>query len=155
MYSRRSRASTPRVSLPYIPAHFDVVIVDEFHHAAAPSYRALLEHVQPTELLGLTATPERSDGLPLLDWFDNRIAAELRLWDADRQAAFCSRPSPTSVFTTGSICGRCRGAGAAATTWKGLTNLFTSNDAWARQVVAQVHARGRRCAPGCVLSASA
>ena len=64
------------------PGHFDVVIVDEFHHAAAPSYRALLEHVTPTELLGLTATPERSDGLPLLNWFDNRIAAELRLWDA-------------------------------------------------------------------------
>ncbi len=64
------------------PGHFDVVIVDEFHHAAAPSYRALLDHVRPTELLGLTATPERSDGLPLLDWFDNRIAAELRLWDA-------------------------------------------------------------------------
>ena len=64
------------------PTHFDVVIVDEFHHAAAPSYRALLEHVEPIELLGLTATPERSDGLPLLDWFDDRIAAELRLWDA-------------------------------------------------------------------------
>ncbi len=31
---------------------------------------------------GLTATPERSDGLPLLAWFDDRIAAELRLWDA-------------------------------------------------------------------------
>ena len=64
------------------PGHFDVVIVDEFHHAAAPSYRALLEHVKPVELLGLTATPERSDGLPLLNWFDDRIAAELRLWDA-------------------------------------------------------------------------
>ena len=41
--------------------HFDVVIVDEFHHAAAQSYRALLDHVRPVELLGLTATPERSD----------------------------------------------------------------------------------------------
>src|SRR5207247_2578527 len=40
--------------------HFDVVIVDEFHHAAASSYSALLNHVQPIELLGLTATPERS-----------------------------------------------------------------------------------------------
>ena len=38
--------------------------------------------MRPVELLGLTATPERSDGLPLLDWFDDRIAAELRLWDA-------------------------------------------------------------------------
>ena len=46
------------------PDHFDVVIVDEFHHAAAPSYRRLLDHLDPVELLGLTATPERSDGLP-------------------------------------------------------------------------------------------
>ena len=44
--------------------HFDVVVIDEFHHAAAQSYRSLLEHVQPVELLGLTATPERSDGCP-------------------------------------------------------------------------------------------
>jgi len=62
--------------------HFDVVIVDEFHHAAAASYQRILDHVAPVELLGLTATPERSDGLPILHWFDDRIAAELRLWDA-------------------------------------------------------------------------
>ncbi len=42
--------------------HFDVVVVDEFHHAAAPSYKYLLEHVQPRELLGLTAT--RAFGWP-------------------------------------------------------------------------------------------
>lgn len=64
------------------PKHFDIVIIDEFHHAAAPSYDTLLQHVQPVELLGLTATPERSDGAPVLHWFDDRIAAELRLWDA-------------------------------------------------------------------------
>ena len=58
------------------------MIVDEFHHAAATSYQRLLDHVRPVELLGLTATPERSDGLPILHWFDDRIAAELRLWDA-------------------------------------------------------------------------
>ena len=44
------------------PDAFDVVVIDEVHHAAAPSYRALLEHLQPVELLGLTATPERMDG---------------------------------------------------------------------------------------------
>lgn len=65
--------------------HFDVVIVDEFHHAAAPTYRALLDHVTPRELLGLTATPERSDDEPILHWFGGRIAAELRLWDAIEQ----------------------------------------------------------------------
>ena len=64
------------------PTQFDVVIVDEFHHAAAPSYEALLDHLTPVELLGLIATPERADGLDVLRHFDGRIAAELRLWDA-------------------------------------------------------------------------
>jgi superfamily II DNA or RNA helicase len=64
------------------PARFDVVIVDEFHHAAARTYRALLEHLEPVQLLGLTATPERTDGLDVFAYFDGRIAAELRVWDA-------------------------------------------------------------------------
>lgn len=64
------------------PDHFDVVIVDEFHHAAATSYERLLSVVRPQELLGLTATPERSDELDILGYFGGRIAAELRLWDA-------------------------------------------------------------------------
>lgn len=75
--------SMATAKLDQFPAnHFDVVIVDEFHHAAAPSYKRLLEHIDPMELLGLTATPERSDGLPVLSWFGDRIAAEMRLWDA-------------------------------------------------------------------------
>ena len=64
------------------PTHFDVVVVDEFHRAAAPTYRRLLEHVQPKVLLGLTATPERTDSGDILHYFGGRIAAELRLWDA-------------------------------------------------------------------------
>lgn len=64
------------------PDHFDIIIVDEFHHAEAPTYRRLLEYFKPKILLGLTATPERSDGQSLLGWFDGRIAAELRVWDA-------------------------------------------------------------------------
>src|SRR5690606_10385045 len=56
--------------------------IDEFHHAAAPTYKALLDHLLPRELLGLTATPERGDDEPILQWFGGRIAAELRLWDA-------------------------------------------------------------------------
>lgn len=64
--------------------HFDVVIVDEFHHAseANETYVRLLDHFDPTELLGLTATPERADGRSVLGRFDGRIASELRLWDA-------------------------------------------------------------------------
>ncbi|MCA9543799.1 MAG: DUF3427 domain-containing protein, partial [Myxococcales bacterium] len=64
------------------PKHFQHVIVDEFHHAEARSYQALLDHVAPAELVGLTATPERSDGLDVLRHFGGRVAAEIRLWDA-------------------------------------------------------------------------
>jgi superfamily II DNA or RNA helicase len=75
--------SLAQCDLAEIPAdRFDVVIVDEFHHAAASSYRRWLDHLRPQLLLGLTATPERADGLDILHWFSGRIAAELRLWTA-------------------------------------------------------------------------
>jgi superfamily II DNA or RNA helicase len=64
------------------PTAYDFVIVDEFHHAEAPSYTALLEHLEPAELLGLTATPERMDGQDVTTWFGGRIAVELRVWEA-------------------------------------------------------------------------
>ncbi len=71
------------------PHGFDVVIVDEFHHAAAASYERLLRRLKPKILLGLTATPERADGQSVLQWFDNRIASESRLWDALDQGLLC------------------------------------------------------------------
>lgn len=64
------------------PDAYDIVIIDEFHHAAANTYDALLGHLKPRLLLGLTATPERTDGKSVLHWFGGRIAAESRLWDA-------------------------------------------------------------------------
>lgn len=67
------------------PEHFDVVVVDEFHHAEAPTYDRLLSHVKPRVLLGLTATPERHDGGNVRRWFDGRTAYEMRLWDALEQ----------------------------------------------------------------------
>ncbi|MFE2939038.1 DUF3427 domain-containing protein [Streptomyces sp. NPDC059255] len=63
--------------------HFDVVVIDEFHHGTAPTYRKIFHHFTPIELLGLTATPERTDGSNIQDeFFDGRIAAEMRLWEA-------------------------------------------------------------------------
>ncbi len=69
--------------------HFEYVVVDELHHAAAPSYQTLLEHVRPQFLLGLTATPERSDELDVLQWFDGRPSAEIRLPDAIQRRLLC------------------------------------------------------------------
>jgi superfamily II DNA or RNA helicase len=64
------------------PEHFDLVVVDEFHHAMAATYRRLLDHLTPKVLVGLTATPERTDGADVREWFDGRTAVELRLWKA-------------------------------------------------------------------------
>lgn len=64
------------------PDAFDVVIIDEFHHAAAPSYDKLLNRLHPRELVGLTATPERADGLDVQSYFGGHISVEMRLWEA-------------------------------------------------------------------------
>ena len=72
------------------PAEFyDYIIVDEFHHAAAPTYRRLLAYYRPCILLGLTATPERMDGKSILPYFNNRIAAEIRLPEAIDRKLLC------------------------------------------------------------------
>lgn len=68
---------------------YDYIVVDEFHHAAAPTYQKLLEYYQPKILLGLTATPERMDGKSVLDYFGGRIAAEIRLPEAIDRKLLC------------------------------------------------------------------
>jgi superfamily II DNA or RNA helicase len=116
--------------------HFDVVIVDEFHHAAATSYERILAHLRPRELLGLTATPERADGLSVLKWFDGRIAAELRLWDAIDQ----QRLAPFVYY------GIHDGVDLTAVTWRRgtgydtteLTNVLTRDHVVAHLVLKQL-----------------
>ncbi len=63
------------------PDHFDYVVLDEAHHAAAESYQAILDHLRPRVLLGLTATPERADGGDIRKDFGH-FTHELRLPDA-------------------------------------------------------------------------
>ena len=118
------------------PSYFDVVVVDEFHHAAAPSYARLLDHLDPVELLGLTATPERTDGLDVLRFFGGRIAAELRIWDAISQHflvpfAYFAIPDGSDLTTIPWK----RGLGYDLNE---LTNVYTANDIWVRGVIREV-----------------
>lgn len=72
-----------RLGTEALPAdHFDYVVVDEVHHGSAPSWRRLMEWIRPRSLLGLTATPDRADGLDITRYFEDRITAEIRLPDA-------------------------------------------------------------------------
>jgi superfamily II DNA or RNA helicase/HKD family nuclease len=118
------------------PEHFDVVIVDEFHHAAARSYEILLEHLRPVELLGLTATPERADGLDVIRHFDGRIAADLRLWHAIDQEYL----APFAYF------GIHDGLDLRRVPWRrgqgydvsALENVLTADHKWANLVVEEI-----------------
>ncbi|MGW3759297.1 DUF3427 domain-containing protein [Streptomyces sp. NPDC005131] len=120
----------------FAPDHFDVIVIDEFHHGTSPTYRRILDHFEPQELLGLTATPERMDGLNIQDeFFEGRIAAEMRLWEALENDLL----SPFHYF------GVTDNTDMSALTWKrgsydstALSNLFTGNDARARLVVQAV-----------------
>ena len=59
--------------------YFDYIIIDETHRSAAESYTRLLNYFQPQFLLGMTATPERTDGNNIFEQFDHNIAYEIRL----------------------------------------------------------------------------
>ena len=119
-----------------LPAdHFDIVVVDEFHHAAAKTYEALLQHLRPKELLGLTATPERADGRDVRSFFDGRTAYELRLWDAlaaDLLVPFHYFGVADDVDLTGIEWKR--GAYDAV----GLDGVYTGNDARAAKVLREL-----------------
>jgi len=118
------------------PTAFDVVIIDEFHHAEAPTYRRIIERLTPRELLGLTATPERSDGTDVrVSFFDGRAAYELRLWDALSAELL----SPFHYF------GVSDDTDLASIEWKrgryddaSLSQLYTGNEARARVVMREI-----------------
>ncbi len=114
---------------------FDIVVIDEFHHAQAITYRRLLDHLRPQELLGMTATPERADGMDVRSFFGGRSAYELRLWDALDQGLLC----PFQYF------GIADGTDLTKIQWSrgkydqsALAGVYTGNDARARIILKEV-----------------
>lgn len=61
--------------------HFDFVVMDEVHHAHAPSYRRVLARLNARFILGLTATPERTDGVDVASIFDDNLAYHASIGD--------------------------------------------------------------------------
>ncbi|MFD9192035.1 DUF3427 domain-containing protein [Streptomyces phaeochromogenes] len=118
------------------PDHFDIIVIDEFHHATATTYRRVIDHFTPKELLGLTATPERMDGRNVQDeFFEGLIAAEMRLWEALENDLLCpfhyfGIPDGTDLTNLGWQ----KGTYAD----RELGNLYTGDHARARIVVKQI-----------------
>lgn len=71
------------------PRHFDAIIIDEVHRAGASSYQKIIQYFEPNFLLGMTATPERSDGYDLYALFHHNIAYEIRLNQALKEGLLC------------------------------------------------------------------
>jgi superfamily II DNA or RNA helicase len=68
---------------------FDYIVIDETHHAGANTYQKILNHFAPKFLLGMTATPERTDGFDIFNEFDYNIAYEIRLQKALEEDMLC------------------------------------------------------------------
>lgn len=115
---------------------YDFIIVDEFHHAAANSYKKLLNHFKPQILLGLTATPERMDGQDITKYFDGKIASEMRLTEAVNRKLlspfqyFCV--SDTVDLTT--LKWSRRGYDTSE-----LENIYTNNTRRSQQIVSSLY----------------
>ena len=73
----------------FYPDTFDYVIVDESHRAGAESYKSFLDYFRPKFLLGMTASPERTDGEDIYRLFDFNLAYEIRLQRALEENMLC------------------------------------------------------------------
>ena len=89
LFSTIQTMSKDDVYTRFSPEHFDYIIVDEVHKAGALSYLKVLDYFKPKFLLGMTASPERTDGFNIYDLFDNNIAHEIRLQEALEEDLLC------------------------------------------------------------------
>ena len=69
--------------------YFDYIIIDEVHHGGAKTYQSIFEYFKPKFLLGITATPERTDDFNIYQLFNYNVAYEIRLQDAMKEELLC------------------------------------------------------------------
>lgn len=69
----------------FMPDQFDLIVVDEFHHAAAVSYQSVIQYFKPKILLGITATPDRMDGKDVYVLCDGNVAYQIHFIEAIRR----------------------------------------------------------------------
>ncbi|WP_050180623.1 DEAD/DEAH box helicase family protein [Domibacillus robiginosus] len=61
---------------------FDLVVIDEFHHAASQSYQKVRDYFTPTFFLGITATPDRMDNKDVYGICDGNVAYRIHFMEA-------------------------------------------------------------------------
>lgn len=73
----------------YKPGEFEWICIDEVHRAGSDSYQRIMSYFQPKFWLGMTASPERTDGFDIFNLFDHNIAYEIRLQQALKEDMLC------------------------------------------------------------------
>ena len=89
IFSTVQTLSRPQNLKVFDKEHFDYIIVDESHRASANTYESFLSYFKPVFLLGMTATPERTDGVDIFEKFDHNVAYEIRLQQALEEDILC------------------------------------------------------------------
>ncbi|WP_346662096.1 DEAD/DEAH box helicase [uncultured Methanobrevibacter sp.] len=89
LFSTIQTMSKDDVYTRYDKDYFDYIIIDEVHKAGALSYQKIFNYFEPKFYLGMTASPERTDGFNIYDLFDNNIAHEIRLQEALEEDLLC------------------------------------------------------------------
>lgn len=89
LFSTISMMAKDDILSQFTPTYFDYIIIDETHRAGAKSYRKILNYFKPQFLLGMTATPNRSDGFDIYKLFDYNIAYEIHLKEAMQENMLC------------------------------------------------------------------
>ena len=82
MFATAQTLSKEAHRLKFAKDHFDYIVIDESHHAGAKMYDHIIDYFEPKFLLGMTATPERTDGFDIYSKFDHNVAYEIRLHTA-------------------------------------------------------------------------
>lgn len=89
IFSTMQTISKENVYTQFSPDEFDYIVIDEVHRAGAESYQRIFKYFQPKLYLGMTATPDRSDGYDIYKLFDYNIAYEIRLQQALEEDMLC------------------------------------------------------------------
>lgn len=89
LFSTVQMMSRMDIYMQFASSAFDVIVIDEVHRAGAESYHRLFNYFQPKLWLGMTASPERTDGIDIFELFDHNIAYEIRLQQALEENMLC------------------------------------------------------------------
>ena len=143
---------------------FDYILIDEVHKAGADSYKKVINYFKPEFYLGMTATPERTDGQNIYELFDYNIAYEIRLQDAldndmlcpfiyygvkDIEVEGCLIDENTTIANLTSdervrhILSKIEFYGVSGTSVKGL--IFCSSKQEAHELAVKLNQQGKRC----------